>query len=438
MRKLASVLGLAAALTVGSCTFAHAFLTPQGQAENFADPAACGSTACPTYHAELASFPFWDRLMTGVGTVSGSQAGGTYTWYGTVGQYGYVMASNHTGDTGLGSSYTFVHGPHAGQSFKVTSDVAPRNAQWLKLFRVEPGQFAPGCTNDGFPASCCEGYDLGDGTCSGSPACDGGGCTMATLPDMPPMPLGYRKDFVAGSTLMLVMSAGPATSAEREWYLECNSDVARGGLGGAPHACCTLEFTGAVSGVTPFKSPYLTYPTGTAASDGIIGGVGVDCDDPTPGYTYVGPLMRTGAEAQVGHWRLSIYGYIDSILDGSSVSTGVHQALPHLAAEIAALSTASTTGCWTGYPITGGSDQLSVHLGSMYIGHPRDGTRADCTNRAPVVPGDSGMPSFAYTGGKWVFIGSEHGAFGSAELMSEMRWHWWNFVTGLPLGRSAW
>lgn len=450
---------------------AWAVQSAYGQAENMADPAACGPTACPTYHAELATFPYWDRQIRPYGYSGGSLGDGSYVYLGTVNGAGYLLSSDHSGPYSADASFVFVAGAHDGKHYRASGEklyptvTKPEGGtdDWPHLIRVTTMQYAPGCasvdTAQSGPETCCDGYGLGDGTCAASgtgDACDAGagGCKVDALPDLPWVELATPSEITPGSTLLLSWGFGAMASVQRQWYLECAIDTDRGGSGSAPDGCCSLQYTRAF-GETGWRSHADGHPSfGLAGneSDWHIGGVGTNCDTygGGPGYTYLGPVGMAGAE-------LTSYGGAEAPMSwivgvagswltwepptwrpGAEVGNyAVARLLTQVTANPTYRSDSGTARCWMGWDpkVPSGPKTGADYLAALRAPMVRNGGRADCL-ASMAASGDSGSPTWAYTAGGWKLIGeADAGNFGASVFYS-MRWWWWTEVFGSPFGGS--
>jgi len=237
--------------------------------------------------------------------------------------------------------------------------------------------------------------------CSGSPACDGGGgCVTNPLPNLAPVEMIEPSGVPAGSPLIRY-GQGPTAEDDMEWYLECNSDDARGGLPGAPHACCDgIEFTRA-SQVANVQS-WGIFPTGLTTDSLTFGGVGHNCDafGGGPGYTYLGAIADLeGVSSPIVTWAYHL----------SAVAPGKDAAIYHDYEMVAA--------CFTTYP----SGNAATQIAGLTPPPARAANLADC-GAHHIQTGDSGGPVFARVGGSWFL----YGVAGAGELAPGAL-DWWLF-----------
>lgn len=420
------------------------------------DPASCGS-ACS--RPELATFPFWQRMMAGAGVAEGPLYDGTYFYLGTVDGKGWVLSSNHSGSSATTTSYRFLAGPYAGQRFRADSfetemhdagsclGFGTSKLGWdgtsggykpsypactPRIYRVAPMQYAPGCVGDANPVACCSSYQMGNGACSGSPACDGGGCVTSPLPplDLPPMAtIAELQDEANDSATIVNVGLGGHQSDTLEWYLECTNDDTRGGLPSeSKHACCTgTEF----SGSTPTAITNVSignFFSGYTADTLAIGGFGHDCDS-LAGYTYLGPVFEA-ADGKMVWVATDLDGdYARRVkVNGDSLFTGAESVTWSERSD----SFFQTSPCVARYSST--PTTVAEALARIQPPTPRASHPADCGWATTVAAGDSGAPAFIYVGGAWKLLG---GTFNSAfthegTLMSALRWWWWSNMKGRP------
>lgn len=144
--------------------------------------------------------------------------------------------------------------------------------------------------------TCCTGPLQGNGACG----CEATGtCTVDAIPDLPAIDLLPARYSVDSGDISVAIGRGTEVEDDNEaWYLECNTEIARGHPGGGTcngsgtgctmNACCSTAFLG--SGGNPWNG----------AITASIGGKGTIASCTTAGLTYLG-IVPTSDTTVVAH-----------------------------------------------------------------------------------------------------------------------------------------